>query len=216
MPGVHPLLASELYAISHGTTCEGNDECHWCGAPCKKIWVHDDPPNPIIAQGSRLRSMARRPANGYICAGCWLWRRKSITAKFLSGDFKDRQIPSQHSWFIAEEGSWAIRPQDGKPLFERLLSPPGRFVLSLRADLSIPNHIQLALANNNHSVEQDTVLHFTINGILHSYTPAGLEQFCRGKTEDLTPGVLALGRMFGKPVVIEEEKRGRGRPMKKY
>ena len=214
--GSHHLLASELYAISQGTNCKGPTECHWCAAPCEKVWTHDDQPNLVIAQGSRLRSLARRPANAYICTGCWLFRRKSITVRFLTDGIKDRQDPSTHSWYVTEQGAWGIRPQDGLALFKALLNPPNRFWLSLITEQNLKNHLQLVISNDLKEFTPEMDLFFTVNGTSHSYSVAELDLFCKGKQEASSPGLLALIRIFGKPPVDEQEKRGRGRPMKTY
>lgn len=216
MPETVSLLASEVFAISQGHRCEGIDECHWCSAPCPKLWTHDDPPNFVIAQRSKLRSLARRAANAYICKGCWLYRRTSVTVNYLSGGQKDRQVPSKQCWFVTEKGAWGVRPQDGIALFRNLLNPPDRFWLSLLTEPNLCNHLQLCINNDIKEFSPQEELIFTVNGVPHTYTVSELDLFTKGKQEATSSGLLALIRIFGRPPIEEQEKRGRGRPMKTY
>lgn len=212
------MLASELYAISQGSKCDGFQSCHWCAAPCDRKWQHDDPPPEPFFRGPRLP--AKRPASAYICSGCRLFRRPLLTANYLSGGLKDRQCPLNLSLWITPEGAWALRAEDNDALHRVLLKPPLRFALILRDGLDAPtNHLQLASANDHKAIQADTLLHFTINNIPHSYTVYELENVERNGVSGCEPGVGALARILRieqasslpGPTILDA-KRGRGRP----
>jgi len=221
---LEPVLASQIYALSQNSKCSGEQSCHWCGGPCGRLWLHDDPP-PVPCY--RTNSSARKPANPYICCGCWLWRRKKITAPYLSSGMKDSQTPNSHSWWITESGAWALRPveNDSLALWKILASPPLRFVLcfvtsqplaSGRTDFpaGISNLIHLAVANDHKEIKASTELHFTINNIPHSYTVYELEEATKHGADGKAPGVRELFRLLGQPQAAAEAPRqkGAGRP----
>lgn len=205
-----PLLASELYALSQNGICSGSNECHWCGGPCSSNFPHDDPP-PII--GIKARSPCKRPANSYICNGCWLFKRKRITISYLGGGYKDGQCPSFYSWWITEKGAWAITNEDKEELYECLLDPPSKFVLAL-LDGKSENYLQLAEINNHQDkILGSTPLVFTINNITHYYNVYELTEALINGPDGKEPGVGALLRLLGPYNVNEQvEKKGRGRP----
>lgn len=213
------MLASDLYAMAHTTKNEGLEECHWCSAPCKQLWIHDDlPPIPF----TRSNSTARRPANHFICIGCWRWHWKFTSVRFLNGDMIDRQSPKKHSWWITKNDARTIRDRDYKLLYELLLKPPTTFCLCLILD-GYENLLQSAIVNNNEIVKADTQLRFTINNIPHTYTCYDLENaLTADDPSGLEPGVTSLIRFLGpyNPTSISEmpggdKKKAIGRPTTK-
>lgn len=211
------LLASELYAISQSNRCIGEERCHWCNAPCQRLWIHDEPPAVIGVKRDRL---ARNQNGVFICVGCWLWRRGSVTVNFLSHsdgnglpNYKDRQKATNWSWLVTETQAWALRREDASELYSILLSPPLRFFLSLLdGDKPPPNHLQMCLANDLPSIGGDTKLQFTINNIPHAYTIYELEDVLTGgDLNGKESGVRALVNMMGVRQ-SDKEKRGVGRP----
>lgn len=208
------MLASELWAAAHGVRCTGPDQCHWCSAPCERAVPHDDPP-PMI--GVR-RTPCLRPANGYVCVGCQLFRRKRLTVNFLGGGFRDGRTPQDHSWLVTQSDVLGVDGRSGRALYEVLLSPPPRFLLSLLDDPPLgpqtPNLLQLMVCNDFAKIEADTPLVFTVNGVRHYYTVYELEESMYG--EAAGPGVRALDRLFPLPRRVRAEpKRERGRPSPK-
>lgn len=205
------LSFPELYALSQSHTCVGTEQCHWCNSPCGRIWLHDDPP-PII--GVKRDRLALNYPSPYICVGCWLWRRGSVTAFWLTpgSGFKDRQKPRDHSWYVTEDGAWSVRREDADELFANLLDPPRRFALSLIDGEGVINHPQLGVANECPEIKADTPLRYTLNGIVMAYTVYELEEMRKEKNggQGKSPGVQALVRLFGRPK--PGDKRGRGRP----
>lgn len=208
-----PLTASDLYALAHGTKNEGEERCHWCGSACKREWLHDDPP-PMIGVRCDLR-YTKIPGSHYYCRGCWLFKRNRITVNFLTGGYKDSQDPQKHSWFITETTSSVLElSKDKTELYEQLLSPPLRFTLALLDGVGSTNHLQSMVVNDNTSgINANTPLLFTINDIVHTYTPYELDTGLKQGADGRIPGVRALIRLLGE-YVREEEKRGRGRPIK--
>jgi len=203
------VLPTELYAITEGTKCEGNQECHWCSARCKRFWTHDDGPYlPHVPHPVK----ALRPSNPWICVGCWLWRRKSITAKFLSGGFKDHQSPRDHSWWITPLGAYALRWEDRDALLLCLRKPPNQFLLAVRTD-SIPTWIHLGAVNDNREVKGDTPLSFTLDNKLQTYTAYELEDALKHGPDGKSGTIRNLFRIFDwKAIPPKEDKLGRGRP----
>lgn len=212
--------ASDLYALSQGTSNIGPEECHWCASNCKRIWFHDDaPPVPFI----RSKSMAMRTNNPYICTGCWLFRRKRITVTELGGKWKDGQQPICHSWWITDKGAWVVNPKDPESIYPLLLKPPNRFVLAI-LDGVAANHLQLMQVNDIAEIRAETPLRFTVNNIPHTYTVYELQEALEGAGEGKQigdggkqPGVGALIRLLGKrkslvSELMPTENRGRGRP----
>ncbi len=201
---------SELYAISQGSKCVGSEECHWCGGPCEKNWIHDDPPPvPFV----RTKTTAKRPGNLYVCVGCWLYRMERITITYLDRTIKDRQNPKNHSWLITPEKAVSIRPLDYTDLYPILLNPPLVFSLSLLEDRNTSNLLQLHSLNNHTEIMANTELAFTVDNKLHTYTVYELEEGLRHGTEGKMPGVLALVRILG-PYQLQEKKREAHRPKK--
>jgi hypothetical protein len=211
--GFHPISASNLWAASQGTKNEGRHQCHWCGDPCSEAYPHDDPP---IAQFVRRTSTARCPANHWTCVGCYLWRRDRVTVQYLDGVQKDIQSVRRHSWWITEKGAWALRPVNGRELYEKLLLPPKRFILAilingpvasgLAATNGTLNHVHQAHANDvgggglNTEEKQmpNTQYIFTVNNIPHHYSPLELEAALRGGDGNgMEPGTQALMRLLG-------------------
>ena len=205
-----PLLASELYAISQGSRCVGPDRCHWCGAPCQRHWIHDDPPSIPF---KRRDYLAKFPSNSYICAGCWLWRRQRTTITFPSGRQMDGQAAPNHSWWISEGGAFALDEASYRILADKLIQPPLTFSLMLLSNAGLKNHLQLGNANNHTSIRAETPLLFTLDNITHVYTVYELEMAIKtGVLEGKSPGTSALIRHLNIPVAQTEEERERGRP----
>jgi hypothetical protein len=222
--GTNVLRASELFAIAMGTHNQGEDECHWCGSPCRRLWEHGDV-QPLPFQ--RSPSTARRPGNGYECEGCHIYRYRSVTVNFLNGRQRqlgrlpvarllDRQMACWHSWWITEEGAWALQAMDHGKLYRLLLRPPLRFILALKTALFRSNDIHMASANDHESIRADTTLSFTLDHILHTYTVYELEQALRHGPTGKEPGVQVLLRHLGTaPADLLAEDRvstNRGRP----
>lgn len=214
------MSAASLYAISQGTKTQGKEECHWCSSPCSQLWMHDDPPPiPFL----RTRSTAKRPNANWICVGCWMWRRGSITAKFLDGlpskitqgTLKDRQQAKYHSWWITEVGAWALKPTVNppppfNPIWELLLKPPPRFVLAV-LDGQDENRIQLARCNDyGHGLKADDPLEFTVNATAFAFTLFELGEYVKG-SDVLSPGLNELVRLFGPPPRQAKAKQTEGR-----
>lgn len=224
--------AADLFALSQGTCNMGDQECHWCASPCTREFLHDDPPPlPFV----RSKSTARRPGNPYVCTGCWLWLRKSVTVRFLGSGFLDRQAAKNHSWYITEEGAWALRApsasgligEDTTSLYGALLKPPRKFVLALRNPSGGVDVLpQLLLTNDtpaSDAVMYDSAMKMTLNNVPYEYTVYELEEAVRAGThEGYGPGVRALFTTMGPPpeglrraLTPPEkrvEKRERGRP----
>lgn len=207
MQSARILTAPELYAKNLGARCEGTHECHWCGAPCTRLYIHDGPP-PLPFVKNDLT--AKRPANPYVCNGCRLFRRPRTTVRFLDGySYKDGQCAVNYSWLVTDSGSWAIRREDLQLLWDQLFRPPLRFVLSL-VDPDVKNHLQLAFVNDFQRIKADTPLKFTYNNIPHVYSVYELREAVQtGTAEGKESGVRAITNLLGFP---PQEKRGRGRP----
>lgn len=201
------LTASMLYALSQGDHCQGPQECHWCCAPCEYSYIADDPIIPFVKNPNQ----PKRPGNQFICKGCWLYRRRSITVRYLHGGFKDRQCPLDQSWWITNQEAFAIRDADFATLYKHLLNPPIPFVLSLLDGITNINHIHQAFCNCLEELMADTPLLFTINNVKHTYTIYELEQAIQHGPEGKEPGVQALWRFLG-PCIVKEDKRSKGRP----
>lgn len=211
------MTAADLYAIACNSRNSGDSACHWCGSACQRIWLHDDVP---IIEGVRSTSTARCPGNPWICVGCWLWRRRSVTAVSLGAypkRLKDRQQAKDHSWWITKAGAYTTDELADYPaLKELLLKPPLAFCLAFKGDG--PNLLQLAVANDLAEIDGDTRLGFTLAGIPHWYTTYELgEAIAKGPTGK-EPGVQALYRLLGikpAPAIKAEDapKLDRGRPI---
>lgn len=204
---VPTLTAPWLYARSQSTDCSGPEQCHWCTAPCKRLGtrVHDDPPPAIL---TRWLTRARCRNSAYICEGCWQWGRRSITACFLGGGFKDRQAPKNHSWLITQEGAYAVlqpaqfitihgkSPVGPHPLWDWLLNPDNSFVLSIRG--SEDNLLYLSPVNDCIEIKGNTPLSFSHNNLPLSFTVADIEA-ARQSGQSNEPGVRRLIELFGPP-----------------
>ena len=219
------MTASELFAISQGQHCMGNEKCHWCGAPCDRSHIHDDPPPiPFV----RSQHCALFPTQPYTCIGCRLWRRQRVTVHYHNGALKDRQCAFNHSWWMLPDGAWALELKDSSKLYEMLLKPPSVFCLSLRTQ-PVPNYLQLALVNVLPGCSAETVVAFTCDNVRHRYCVQELEHaLLTGNTDGMQAGVRALIEALGPlqvapPIkLVDEEpsvknghsqpKRGRGRP----
>lgn len=207
------MTAPELYAISQESKCEGKEECHWCGSPCKQIWLHDDTPN-IIGQKRNANGVAR-PGNHWICIGCWLFNRQRISIRNLNGLMQDCQAPVNHSWWITNEDaiSFSPNPKQGPEIYKLLLKPPIRFCLTiLDGKTPIQNKLYHSVVNDLVEIKGHTPLHFTVNNIPHKYTIYELEETLKRKSDQgKEPGVRALLNLFGRPAEPEEEGNERGR-----
>lgn len=206
------MTATELFALAHNSKCEGPDRCHWCGASCRRLWLHDDPP-PIPF--TKSKSNALYPSNAYICSGCWLYRRRRSTVLWLEGGYRDSQSNRNLSWWIDGQVARAIRQQSRARLWELLLKPPHTFSLSLVED-NTENWLHHAPVNDIAEVRIDTPIAFNLNNIQYKYTIYEIEEATRsGELNGKNAGVTALFRMFGPPPNIPErpkDKRERGRP----
>ncbi len=208
------MLASELYALSHGKLCKGPTECHWCGAACERLWPHDDPPPvPFI----RSHSTAKRPGNAYICVGCWTWRRRRVTVPFLTNcEYVDLAAAPDYAWWVTEEGAFALRAADYATIAKLLVRPPLRFCLALLDGDGAVNHLQLMLANDVREIKGDTPLEFTVNGVPHTYSVYELEEALKGTdTTGMTAGTRFLAARLAPHVPAptkDDPDRGRGRP----
>ncbi len=203
---------SELYALSQGSKCEGDQKCHWCGGACNSQRIHDDV-GPIPFQ--RTTTTAKVLSSAYCCIGCWLWRLRSRTITFLPAlnpdyPIKDRQTAKKHSWWITREGAWAIPqpfiPPNPERVYSLLLKPPNPFALLLRKDTD--NQIQLGIVNNGSGVLADTPIQFTFDNVLHSYTVYELEQTLKtGEVTGKSAGTRILIETFGEWKLPEEPKK---------
>ncbi len=194
----HSLLASELFALANGAHCDGGEVCHWCSAPCSRLWFHDDPPPSVIAPGvlKAYRQACKRPGSPYLCVGCWLWRHTRVTISFLGGGYKDGQCPCNWGWWITPTSAWGLGPESGKHLYPLLLKPPLRCALLLRDD-GRNNCLQHGVANEFEEVRADTVVRFTINNSEHSYTVGELEETLRTGGLGREPGARELVKLLG-------------------
>lgn len=227
-PGSAKLTASMLFARAHNLEhlhTNGNGlspwKCHWCGAPCDNKFPHDDPP-PVPF--TRSKSTAKFPGESYCCRGCVAWRWPKRTIDFLASGQKDGQQAKNYSWYITDQAAYGLRNrQDFEMLWDRLLQPPKRFVLTLKAfGDGCENLLQLALINDPGGIIASTPLYFTLSNIEHNYSVYELEEALRNGPNAYGPGIRALWKFLGDPpealkkrypsVREEENRRGRGRP----
>jgi hypothetical protein len=195
------MSASKIFALAHGSACQGDQECYHCTSPCTRERMHDEPPLiPFV----RRDLLIRRPSSPYVCEGCWLWRRGSVTVNFLSGGSKDRQRASEHSWWITPEGAWGVREKDHALLLEYLLDPPNHFCLMLRE--STPLRAQCGKENNFQEIHADTPLAFSVDHAPMSYTVYELEEALKHGPEGKEPGVRELMRILHPQEVTWEDK----------
>ncbi len=214
------MLSSELYARSQGAKCEGSEHCHWCYGPCSQKWTHDDIPFRPFSKSTQL---PRFPQGHWVCVGCWLWRRGSLTVNFLGKGYKDKQQNKNHSWLITEGDAWGLSDQSGELLFDKLLRPTGPFSLSITTEAGrVPNLIHLMAVNDMHGSTAETNFNFTIDFALLNYTVYELEEALKHGPDGKSPGVHELWRLFHKepiklstpeePIPVLTEPRGVGRP----
>lgn len=206
-------FASSLYAISQQTKNDGDTTCHWCGSCCKRLLRHDEPTPPMF---TKIKSTGRVPSSPYICLGCWLWRRKSITVQYLDGGYKDRQSPINWSWWITEKGSWVINSTNTEVIRDVLLKPPRCFCLIVK-EKDKPNNIHQAVINEPpFEIKANTPLQFTYGNTVHNYNIYELGEALRYGSTGKDPGVQILVKQLWLPrlPLSEEnpEKRKQGRP----
>lgn len=210
--------ASMLFALANGAVCEGPFKCHWCYSPCSDRWLHDDLlPIPF----TRTKSTAKNPNGPYICAGCWIYRKKRVTVRTLTQRQLDGKCYSNYSWFMTKsEISVLLDGVDKQSLYPHLLNPPHTFSLSLLSSGKTDNHLQLATINKNGDIHADTPIYFTIDNVTSHYTVYELQEGLKHGTEGKLPGVRLLVDHLG-PYYLPtedkemEEKRKVGRPKKK-
>lgn len=187
------MTASELYAISNGMKCEGQRECHWCGAACSQKFLHDEP-RPII--GLKRSFIAARPSSPWICVGCWLWRRQRITVSFLDDTLRDSQSPTKHNWLITDSASKTFDHSHREHLYRFLTKAPPRFALIFRSVGSADTAIQMAVVNETKDITVNTPLWFTLDNIKHQFTFYELEDALKRSATGKEPGVRVLAAMF--------------------
>lgn len=216
------LSASDIYALANNCRNGGREECYWCGSKCGQLWRHDESPLEI---GVRSLGYAKRPGNGWICAGCWNFRRRRVTVNFIDGTYVDGRTAQNFSWWFTPNSALAVPPSNNNMLFDKLLNPPNQFVLSLiitdpviSGYIGVPtgtvNRLQFMAANNYEEIKAETVLDFTVNNVPHKYSVYELEEAIkRDEPNGWEPGVRALISFLGKPSK-KEEKNPSGRPIK--
>jgi hypothetical protein len=218
---IPPLTASDLFALSQGSINDGKIfKCHWCGSPCGTDSPHDDvAPIPFV----RSKSTAKCPSQPYICCGCYLWKRPRVSINFLGGTltdekgvernwFRDGQSAQNHSWWITEQGAWAIERLDHPLLWDKLLHPPKRFVLAFKVPEQ-KNLLQLLVANDPGGIVGDTPLYFTQGGTKYSFSVYELEEAIRYNPTPYGPGVNALFKIMGE--VPKEVKKKYPKPLER-
>lgn len=212
------LTASDLFAISCGTTNQGPEKCYWCASAAPRLWKHEDPPPPLFIR--RFNPNAKCTSSIYQCYGCWRFGWKRLTIPFLGGGFKDGQCLANHSLWVTEEGVWGIRvgeTADREALYEQLLKPPLRFALLLAVGGEV-NYLNKAVANDHvEGVKAETELGFTLNNTVLHYSPYELDAALRGDLQGKSPGVRELVRLLGEHKLPPKEgarpdKMDRGRP----
>ncbi len=150
-----------------------------------------------------------------------------MSVRFLGGGLLDGQDARNHSWWITEEGAWALQGiKDFIRLYQILIKPPKKFVLSLRVPGDkVDNLIQLAVANDPGGILAETELHYTLNNTQSSFTIYELIEAIRNGPGPYGPGINGLWGFLGEPpddlkrkyppLKDEESKRGKGRPLPK-
>ena len=187
------MLASELYALLHHKRCSGPFQCHWCAAPCMPKFVHDeDPPIPF----EKSKSFAMRPGVPWICNGCRLFRRRSMSVTPLGGGkLIDRQSPPNHSWLITPVQDRIIRFAEHQALRIVLRSPPRQFLLALR--VADPVRLQHCIVNDHESVLVSTPIRFTVDNVPLTYSVAELESAIGNGANGTEPGTQWLIKHLG-------------------
>ncbi len=208
------LLTTHLFAAMFNEKLTGEAECYWCGAPCKRLVAHNQPTPGI---GTRRDPTVKRPGSAYVCLGCQLFQRPSISVQFLHGVLRDRQSPPNLSWWMTDEGGWGIEQANSQKLYELLLKPPIPFSLSLldtSKDPKIKNRIHCSVANDPMAIQADNELHFTLNNQLCTYNVFELETALdRNDVSGMSFGVRALVEWIGpydKPHVEPKVGRPKG------
>jgi hypothetical protein len=194
-----PWNTPRLFAHAHGQEIRGPARCHWCGNPCDRLWPHDDlPPLPFTKQ----KYHALCPSEPWVCVGCWLYRRKRVTLRFFSGDFRDGQAAGDHSWLLTEGGFWGLSPYCLKSpqLREFFLKPPLRWALAVRDGREPPAClIHRTPLNDLPEVQVGSLLRFTINNVEHTYSVFELSQAMAHGTPGKQAGTRELFRLLGEP-----------------
>jgi len=203
-----PLTAADLYSISQQSINDGISSCHWCGSACKMEHVHDEPPQIPF---TKRNTTAKRPANHWVCQGCWLFRRKKVSITYVDKMWQDGQCPQNHSWWITEKEALALRPPSYSMIYDLLLKPPRKFVLALLGDAK-ENMLHHAVANDvQFEIAGDTSLAFTIANKPFTYTVYELEEALdNGETSGKEPGVRALVDLLGLPPASNKEDARKG------
>jgi hypothetical protein len=214
---------SQLLALSHSTSCKGDEQCHWCAAPCDRFVRCDYDPLVLFIDREKTKSTAKRPNNPYICVGCSLYKRQRITVISLTGKMKDRRCLEDYSWLMTEESIRVILPDENYSLYEHLLFPSLKFSLSLLSQ-DTKSLIQLAVVNDISEIKADTLLSFTIDNRVLQYTIYELEEALKHGSDGKMPGVRALLSLLGpytpkvtaavanSPITSSDDKRKPGRP----
>lgn len=204
------MKASELFAISQNSKCEGNKECYWCGAPCGEGHTHSEPMPRVIAQKNLQVS---RPASPWICEGCFLFRRPSISIFDLNRKWvKDRQTCPKWSILITERETLGITLAAKDSLQKFLLSPSQRFCLMILNRANIENRLHHAIVNDVRQVLEGTEFHFTVDNVPHSWSVASLRHGINNEPNGTEAGVRFFLENFG-PWTPDpkEEPRGPGK-----
>lgn len=218
------LTASQIYALSQGSKCEGDRPCHYCGGPCGRDIPHGEAIR--LFTGRPVGGVRRNPSSPYMCVGCWLWRKKKVSVPWLSGGVKDGGTPARFDWVVGPAGAWGISPACRSALYRRLLSPEGPFFLMLWEGDGPPDHVIQCCPGNDGPYENTTEIGFALNNHALTYSVHELEQAARLGPQGRDPGVRALLRVLGdvpaeltahlKPPERPEDTdpKGRGRPPK--
>jgi hypothetical protein len=205
-----PMTASRLFGRVHSLVEGAGGVCHWCGGECGRKREHNEPPRrPFVP----YRNIALRPNSPYVCEACHVYPRPRVTARFLSGGFKDGQCLKSHSWFMDAGGIWVIGEGCGSAVIDRLMRPPEVFALALTT--TGETLLQYAVVNYCRDAVAEALLTFTLDGKVMTYSVYELEQVAEtGELSGKMPGVRYLCEKFGlkREKKGDEVKRGRGRP----
>lgn len=204
--------APALYAQALGNPCSGPVPCHWCGAPCERRWLHDE---PLRMPHRTSTAAAKVPSSGWVCRGCWFFRLRRVTVRFADGTFADNKAPADFGWLITPDDAVAVRPQDAAALWRTLRHPPLTFCLMLKS--STPTWLHLGKVNDHAEIRKETELTFHLDNKPLRYTAYELEEaIATGLADGKEPGVRALLDYFGRPPQdpAPAAKREGGRPSK--